>query len=437
MNNIATKIFMCVIVLTLLLLMVIILVKSVIHLLIKKSFTIENKHAFVQTIDKNKTNKIKRKNNVATTFKPYIRYATFFSLFAFSVGIVCAVTDMIVLIIIQQKPHYQGWLLTVSFSVWLIGRILMNTIFMYRLKFSFINTIYMYNNKVFICLYSIIISIIGMVTICVILMISQAIAVASNNQFIADILIQINTLFFGLMILFDMICCIILTILFQKKVFELIKSYFISFEHAVNSQNTMDDLLTLEISENENENQERTHSTVSLQQCNNISTDVSTNKSKSKTIFRNHIISDSIVVDEMNGGKHVFNMIDNSQNIMNKNVKYMTKAFDHTKLELINNITQYTILISISLITSCFVLIFGVINSKEFYDQDKKGRLDIWFGWQFMVAVDCFLNSCCLYLHFPFSLKLYKCVCGRTWCPHKMCLLIITRTVDECIIGKK
>eukprot|EP01084_Bolivina_argentea_P185328 319583_1 len=387
-------------------LMLVIVIRSCKYLLCKKTLVVENKHVYVNVIYKKNKNKI-RKKQVTISYSPYIRYATITSLTLYFISISLVLYVMIDMITTSTSHRP---LQVIACSLWFIARILMNSIFVERLKSSFYGTKWIINNTWFTYLYILLSLIASLGILGIVFAILQGIV-------FDEIVVLCGMINFSLMCILDVTCSIILTILFQRKIFELIASYFNIFKNRMESENMREklersNLMQLNV---ENKEDESSNTTQSVPSCASISY---TNEVKSpvrkqhkthkidKNGFGQHLISDSIVLDDT---KEIDEIDDHEKSNSNK----ILQVYDHKRLELINNITQYMVLIFVSLITSLFTICVG---GTIIVQSDTENKMNAWFYLLFTLSIDDFMNALCLYLHYPFSLKLYKCMCG-----HKLC----------------
>eukprot|EP00483_Globobulimina_turgida_P003371 UN03377 len=96
-----------------------------------------------------------------------------------------------------------------------------------------------------------------------------------------------------------------------------------------------------------------------------------------------------------------------------KKERKLRKVVENVKLEFVNTTTQHSMLVFVSVMTSWLVLIIFFITRSAFL-------------FKFFISLDCFINTLCLFLHFPFSIRIFKCLC-----PNKLCLLCIGKCIDK------
>jgi len=403
-------------------LILLILIHSIKHLLFHKSLKINDKHVFVETIKKNqKRGKIKKKA-LTISFKPYIRYTTIICLAANLIGNAAALSQMFILII-RPSTNLSAYPILLSY----IGRAVMNSVFLTRLKYSFRNTKWSYSTKVFRLLYGLLSANILMATIAAAISIIQIFLGVSESADFSAIHDTIRRLTFLVMFILDTICSIILSYLYQHKLVQLTKSYFISFQNTIKTKEFKEmELPNISLNGELNINdRSQTHSIISLPE------DTASKSSKTHNqMFYDNIISDCVVIaDEAKSPE-----LQPASNHKSKSEE--NKVCDHTRLELINTITQCTLLVSISFITSLFVLFARVIAlfiSSSYYDDNNMMALrNLLFWLRFIVGLDIFINSLCFYLQFPFSLKMYKSIC----CLHQRFLLCVGKCIDKTILSE-
>eukprot|EP01083_Nonionella_stella_P176343 616692_1 len=80
---------------------------------------------------------------------------------------------------------------------------------------------------------------------------------------------------------------------------------------------------------------------------------------------------------------------------------------------------QHSILVAVSVIASMFTLTFGIVTWGS-----PSRTLGLYAD--FSILIECFINSLCLYLQFPFALKLYRLLC----CAHKVCISCAAKCVE-------
>eukprot|EP01084_Bolivina_argentea_P300686 518555_1 len=398
-------------------LMVGILIQTIINLLFKKSLTITNKKVMVQTMNKNKKKQKIHKKPLEISFTRYIRYGTICSLLSYFIG--GNISALIAMFAIMLNSKSNSFALIISFIFWIVGRVTMNCVFVTRLKSSFQGTIWMYSQKMFRCV-NISLLVILLLTI---LMIILLIIHVTIWQYGTTLYRNIFIMLFTLIILFDVSLSMLLIYLFQRKVFQLIKSYFISFQRVLNTQRILKEknLELNEITLNDHDNKEEPESISPLTISNSTPTNDNNNISFSKSLFVNHVISNAVPEND-----RVFELDIKPKN----NNKRMLKAYDYNKLALINSITQYFILICLSNITSLLTLLRAIISAtRNIKNTETENKLNFAFYLEFTMLIDAFINSLCLFLHFPFSLRLYKLLCGSRCCLHKMCLLCVGKCI--------
>eukprot|EP01084_Bolivina_argentea_P052287 96038_1 len=278
---------------------IVIVIKSIVHLLFKKSLQIDHKYVFVKPIRKNRKDNQIKKQKQSISYTRHIRYITIVCLLAYLIGNISSFSNMSMIII---NNNYETELrVAITFSY--MGRTLMNWVFISRLKYSFINTKWSYSNITFKLFYSLL-ALIVIFSICILV------------RFV-EYTDTLNRYLCILIIILDVICSVSLAILFQYKTFQLVKSYFISFQQfqmKLKEINTDKDV-SLQI---ENVSQ-HTHSLVSIhsqKDVNNIEK-IPKTKCANVSLFYENIISDSVVITDEN------------YLILPPTKSHYVKAFDH------------------------------------------------------------------------------------------------------------
>eukprot|EP01084_Bolivina_argentea_P185329 319584_1 len=298
-------VFLCCI---LLLLMLIIVIKSCKYLLCQKTLVIENKHVYVHIIYKKNRPKDRKKvkqEKLTISYSLYIRYTTITALTLYFLSFILVLFSMIN--IISTSTMYRPLNIT-AFALWFIARILMTSIFIQRLKSSFYGTIWIINNTWFTYLYILLSMIACLGIVGIILLISQ-------GYIFNEIINFMGMIVFCLMCILDITCSIILTHLFQRKIFELITSYFNIFKNRMAAENMREiqersNLLQLQLNQDESSNTIATQSIPSLASISYTNNYNTTGKGKhthitiksekdndNKNGFCEHLISESIVLN--------------------------------------------------------------------------------------------------------------------------------------------
>eukprot|EP01083_Nonionella_stella_P172882 594641_1 len=405
--------------------MLCILTQMIRYLVCKRTIELKEKYVFVRNIrNKEQRGHNVTKQNVKFTYGPHIRYGAVFSVISY------IVSNIFLFYAIATAPISNRLMSTfqiVGYTFWYIGRILMHSVFTNRLKSSFNGTKWMYKSHIFKRLY------IALSIICTQLSIQLILwLLYSYLHPIATELAVIGAVNFVLMILLDITCSIYVYILFQRKVLQLIQSYFHIFQGAVHvkrvtfEQPKITDSLDWDLAI-------KREQTCSYSAPSSLSS-FSTKKKKSKspgqpskhvhqTTFIEHLISDSLDI----GPKFKTNPV-RTRN------KCITKAYNHTKLELINTITQHTILICFSLVTSVLPILICIVRATSIIENKTYSESQNSFYFECSIVFDTFINALCLFLHFPFSLNLYNILCKSTCCLHHLCLLSFGRYVETQIV---
>eukprot|EP01084_Bolivina_argentea_P282034 482691_1 len=418
---------------TLCIFMIVILYKTSKKLLFRDSLEIKHKRIFVETIQKNQKKKRIKQKSLTISFSRCIRFATLGSLFFYGIAHISALIDMFIICIYVKMPAYYLILFGISYYSWTIGRLLMTCVFICRLKSAFQDTKWKYSDRIFKIIYAILFFnainlVINMISFIIHLNLcwncepSQR---TQNAMVVTKLSHAINTLIDGGN-------AIGLTLLFHRRISQLIKSYYLSF---ANRLKYLEDSNTLNLLiKNETGTLQIDQTSLSLptpdpennQNIGNSKSSTSLSQSSAKiNHFYDHIISDSLVCLEEKNDIELAKINIEKLSVNNK----FKQVYNHTTTELINTIVQCTILVSISFITSMCVLAYFCFYVSTYYEHGCAHHLNVLFYTQFVLVIDSFINSLCLYLHFPFSLKLYQVMCYGKLCLHQKCLLCAGKCV--------
>eukprot|EP01084_Bolivina_argentea_P139212 244904_1 len=411
------------------LLLLYIVTKSMVYLLCKKSLQTDSKKTVNVITTKNKQKMKRMKLNI--TYHPLIRYSAIFSLLAYFICNICAMTDMIMITMQYQLNSTRKIFQNVGVFLWIIGRIFMNLVFLSRLKFSFQGTPYSYGKCVFKLLYCFF----SLFPICIcfnIIWIPIGSIVSEETSTMISALVNFS------IITFDQIFGILMSILFQKKLFELIKSYSGALRSFSKLQQTdidtdkdlkdIKDLNDLEFTLND------TFEMASIQkfQDNNLNK-FDKYDMDSQLSQVNHTLSNSLAANNEEETVTNQDIIEPEQNkkvkTKNKRVQKFDQAMTETKEAFIHTVAQYTILISLFVISSFVVVINGAVTGITAKEKSESEQLYILFIYEYILAIDAAINSFMLFLHFAFSIKLYKWLCKSKVCPHRMCVSMYTKCV--------
>eukprot|EP01083_Nonionella_stella_P020098 55729_1 len=390
----------------------IIIVKCIKNLLCQQSIQVKDKKVIVAVRTSHKSPKLKKQPQTIS-YRPFIRYATLCTLISYFITDIAIFINFILYAI--QKGHAEfgrnalGALTVLS---WLVAKILMSSLFVCRLKYSFVNTIWMYNTSVFVILYSLL----GIISILTLILIVLTFFLPNENYN------RVYGMMLRLLILLHSIFQIVLMNLYQRRLFQLIRSYCVSFLTFKRNQQTEKQTSNLNVDDVTLSDGigTRTHTDVSMSSKTNQTT---TNiERQSSPLFTAQNVSfalmDSVSPSD-NDGHH--NRVDELVDLkVNKPDRY-SKVFAFKKLELINTITQYTILFSVSVAfsLSVFITFFQMKWSRTF-------RV-------FVLAANCFIDSCCLYAHFSFGIRSYRFCCVRRLCLHNLCVSCFAKCINKSI----
>eukprot|EP01084_Bolivina_argentea_P072638 131888_1 len=375
-------------------LFIIIIFKSIKHLLCKSSVQSDEKSVF-KTDDRNKIKKYK----LYFSLHSFIRYGTISSVIIYFVANILSTID-IFSIFVTGNIFIDPIFVT---AFWFMGRTLMNSVFVFRLTSSFNDTMYKLNKCVSILLYCLLLSL----PLCVLYLL----CIKAVGQYRTANIQRITWLIVvSLILVFDCMLSTSLLILFPCKLVQLIKAYIHFIDKSKNSvQEKTYEVEFKTLSEDIFAIQDRTHSIAS------IPSDINPSKCKQKY---QHV---SLEEDEMKtiseaqiGSENIERIIETKKHRKDtRTTKKLQKVTKNVKMELINTVTQYSILIFVSIITSWLVAIIGIATFSDLL-------------FRLLISIDSYINSLCLFLQFPFAIKLYK-----NLCPNKLCVVWIGKCVDK------
>eukprot|EP01083_Nonionella_stella_P022335 61813_1 len=382
------------------------------NLILKRRIEVKDKQIMTTNLDKHRSKHKNRiyKTPLIITYQPFTCYMTVLCLSLFlTIHVLTSITYGRRLVtgitLPTQHPIALSWVI-----MWMLSRSLMNSIFVFRLNHSFKDTQWMYSKCIFIMLYAVVIFIIMLV-----LFISFAVLYPPFY----DSWIPLATL--GLVILLVIVFYIVLTLLFYKRLFDVLKSYshsYISFKHSQQKQRNADQAVETELSGfNTNTVKDETYSG------SNIDRDTRVNMEYESLVLSNLYkrseMSDGAVID-IKQGKDEYT----------KTIEKHKATFDRTKIRLMATSTQYIVLILVSLVSCiCAFALFVVL--KMISDIRGDDGIHLWHG--FVMMLDATINCICLYLHFAFSLKWYRFLCVRRWCLHSLCMCCVENCVNKAI----
>eukprot|EP01083_Nonionella_stella_P148946 472403_1 len=387
-------------------------------LLLSNKHRINEKFIFVQTVNKGQKKQRIKKKNVHISFDPFIRFGTILSLICYFITSSGYLSGMFMKLNsvpynIHQLMQNTAFVIIcqIMMFTWHLGRISVNFVFVQRLQSSFKDTPWMYSKRIFdflrfMLLLLLLLLLISSVTRALIL--SHAIGIGHR------ILIILHIHFVTL----DIIFFVLLTVLFNKKVVELIKAYYVLYTNSIQNEQQMN---TLNLNDINLEEVMTAETSLSLPTKSGNTKQSTSSKLDVPSLDVYQNISDSarsrLVDDDLCERE---NRIDERR----KHYKY-----GHTEKELIHSMVQHSTLVSVSVIASMFTLTFGIIGWFVAEDQVSRGlspaRTVGLYG-DFSILIECFINALCLYLQFPFALNLYRSLC----CAHKVCLSCVAKCVE-------
>eukprot|EP01083_Nonionella_stella_P212806 768090_1 len=386
-------------------------------LLLSNKHRINEKFIFVQTVNKGQKKQRIKKKNVHISFHPFIRFGTILSLICYFITSSGYLSGMFMKLNIEPYDISQLMqntafviILPIMLFTWHLGRISVNFVFVQRLQSSFKDTPWMYSKRIFYCLWFM------LLLLLVLLLLESVTRALIISQTIEMTSWAVIILHFCLVIL-DIVFFVLLTILFHKKVFELIRSYYILYMNSVQNEQRMKAL-------NLND--------INLDEVITAETSVSL-PTKSGDILQSLTPSDVNTMKSLNFYQDISARVyddDLCEKIHGRHSRKHYK-YEHTEKELINSMVQHSTLVSVSVIASIFTLIYGingwfkVLHDLDPTSLDQVSHTVIFYG-NFFILIDCFINSLCLYLQFPFALNLYRSLC----CAHKVCLSCVAKCVE-------
>eukprot|EP01083_Nonionella_stella_P134067 407891_1 len=404
------------------------------NLLCKTSVKVNEQKVLTTDLEqrKKKPSVSTRKEALVISYEPFTRYTTIICLSLFVLVQTLTLITFLKHVVVHSTLPYNPFEITYTIA-WLLSKSLMNFIFVAQLKYSFEGTPWMYSRRTFISVYMFLLFIVVLVLVVGGLLIYQAVMLSTTGEFYLSY-IPLVTL--GIVVLVVVIFYIVLTVLFYKKLFELITSYFKSYsayEHneQMQKQEERNELQTLKF--NLEDASQVTHTECS----NDTHTDrrheaMSTMSKSTVQYLHAHLDrSDDIMMDRSLGEEGID--IEPKKDRHTKNIEKYQKMFDFTKVQLIALSTQYTVLIVVSCVS--FIVALGLlITSKILMDihhteemVTNLGRL----GRGFITMCDSFINCLCLYLHFSFSVKWYRFLCVRRFCLHSVCMSCIGNCANK------
>eukprot|EP01083_Nonionella_stella_P202048 738527_1 len=375
------------------------------NLLCKTSIKIKGKKVIATVVSSEKSKEKIKKQSLTISYHPYIRYATIGSLILYVITDLCAFTNFMIYIILDKPAFGKNVISSVIACTWLGARILMHSVFVARLKYSFTDTIWMYHPCVFTTLY-ILLGIITVLALGVIVM-----SIVTWFGYLDTTLPMVAMPFGAFLVIFNAILLILLMYLYQHRLFQLIRSYCESVHTFKTNRQTSRQTpkLDLELVTLSDGAGARTHSTVSLSQ-----------QTLSPTEQESSVCGQDVSFAWMESVHSHSHNPERDERMNLKKDRYR-KVFEYTKLELINTITQYTILLSVSVIALFILFVLKWFVVKTGY-------------WAVsLLVVDCFIDTCCLYAHFSFGIDSYRCCCVRRFCLHNLCVSCFAKCINQSI----
>eukprot|EP01083_Nonionella_stella_P134069 407896_1 len=405
----------------------IILVRCINNLLCKTSVKVDEKKVITTNFgtDQRKTKREIRihKEALIISYEAFTRYSTIICLSLFIIAQIFTLITFVRHAVVHSTPIDNPFELTYTIG-WLMSKSLMNCIFVAQLKYSFRDTPWMYTPCTFRFVYAFLLLIIALVFAFSGMLMYQAVMLWNTGVFHL-IFIPLATL--GITVVVVVIFYIVLTVLFYKKLFELIKSYFRSYsayEHREQKQKQEEqhELETLTFSLNM---EEETHTQVSIP--------VTDDTMSASTVHYLHLHHQMDRSDDHDMDGHD---IEQGNDPHTTNIKRYRKVFDFAKVQLITLSTQYTVLILVSSFAFVVVLCTLVSNSIRINlstHGTEQLKVNLRLLRAFVTMCDAFVNCICLYLHFSFSVKWYRFVCVHRCCLHTLCMSCIGNCANKSI----
>eukprot|EP01083_Nonionella_stella_P177485 623997_1 len=382
-------------------------------LLFSNKHRINEKFIFVQTVNKGQKKQRIKKKNVHISFHPFIRFGTILSLICYFITSSGYLSGMFMKLNsvpynIHQLMQNTAFVIIcqIMMFTWHLGRISVNFVFVQRLQSSFRDTPWMYSKRIFDFLrFMLLLLLLLLLISSVIRALILSHAIEMGHQILIILHIHFVTL--------DIIFFVLLTVLFNKKVVELIKAYYVLYTNSIQNEQQMN---TLNLNDINLEEVMTAETSLSLPtKSGNTKSTSSKRDVPSLDVYQN--ISDSarsrLVDDDLCERE---NRIDERR----KHYKY-----GHTEKELVNSMVQISTLVCVSVITSTLALTYGISQWFIANDQVSPSRIAGLYA-DFAIIIECFINSLCLYLQFPFALNLYRSLC----CAHKVCLSCVAKCVE-------
>eukprot|EP01083_Nonionella_stella_P087006 241894_1 len=409
--------------------MSIVILHCIKKLLSSNTHRISDKYIFVQAVKKGQKKRRIQKKDVQISFGPCIRFGTILSLiccFITSCGylstmfMITRIDKMEELLLFNAYPI----ILQIKSFTWHLGRILVNFVFVQRLHSSFKDTPWAYSNRVFVCLHLMLFCLLCLT------LIETVIRVFYIYDQSTDLRAQILVISHLSFVVLDIISILLLTVIFHKKVFQLIGAYYVLYTNSIPNEQKMktldlgdihlDDMRTDETSLSVPTKSLKSLKSLSISISGENSSNVQANEAIKSMGFYNHI-SDSRAYDDDLYDKFFKRKSERKE--ITKHLRY-----GHTEKALIHSMVQHTTLVSISVITSMVILTNGIaVHIAWFKDHQHLPTITAAFYGDVLVVIECVINSLCLYLQFPFAFKLYRSLC----CADKVCLGCVAKCVEK------
>eukprot|EP01083_Nonionella_stella_P148945 472398_1 len=390
---------------------------------------IKDKYIFVQTINKGQKKQKIKKKNVNISFDPSIRFGTILGLICYFIASCGGLSIMFIIAnthTLAQLNRSTLFRTIISINGFMshLGRILVNFVFAKRLQSSFQDTPWMYSKRVFHCLwFMLFLLLFWSIVEGVIRAVSHILT--HNTETMTRICIASYYCF----IVIDLIFFVALALLFQKKVFELIKSYYVSYMNSIQNEQTMKPIELNDISLGEAITAETSLSLPTKPDDKSVEIMPSnTNKSNDKSLRFYRHISDSARASDNDLCEDIY--MNRQYRVDDHDERRKHYKYGHIERELINSVVQQGILVSVSVTTS-MVLVIGSVTWISRHDPVSPSLTTAFYG-NGSALIECFINILCLYLQFPFALKLYRLLC----CTHKLCLGCVAKCVEKANTSK-
>eukprot|EP01083_Nonionella_stella_P073475 198709_1 len=411
---------------------IIILMRCIDNLICKRSVTVDDKKVIATNLDEQKKKRTVRihKESLVISYEAFTRYTTIICLSLFIVVHIFTLITFLEYVAVGSTSLYNPFEITYTIA-WLLSKSLMNCIFVSQLKYSFEGTPWMYSRCTFRLVYAFLLFIVALVLVLIGMLTYQAVMIWATGIFYLK-WIPLATL--GIVVLVVVIFYIVLTVLFYKKLFELMTSYFrcysvYKYKEQTQKQEEQDELQTLKFSLNMENDSDDSQPTLTQSHIHNATERDATALSASTVQCLHHQLDRS---DDFDATAQERIDIEPKKDRHTRNIKQYQKMFDFTKVQLITLSTQYTVLIVVSSLSFIAALFLFVVFSilVDIHDTEEiKTNVRLLRG--FITMCDSFINCLCLYLHFSFSVKWYRFLCVRRFCLHSVCMSCIGNCAEK------